>query len=199
MKKHAIPLAFLLAAPLGAQTFEVGFFLGPRQGPSPYADASGTASPDRAETKTVYGARFGYSMAKFDAGSLQVTAGYQPESRLPVAAPLSGQGEVTQSHWSAGAMFNFKTLVALGAGLEFRSEKLAGSGPGGISDSTTYNRAWVRLNAGYVFGAPQLSPFIGVEAAFPLSSADNKLDTAADELKSLAPRNQIGIYAGLRF
>jgi len=48
--------------------------------------------------------------------------------------------------------------------------------------------------------SPLLKPFIGLEVAVPLSS--KSFDAAASDsenLKSLAPKLQVGVYAGLRF
>ncbi|HCZ33920.1 MAG TPA: hypothetical protein DHV93_10990 [Holophagaceae bacterium] len=96
-------------------------------------------------------------------------------------------------------MFNFKAFVAVGAGLEFRSERLSGS-VAGTGDSTTYNRVWARMNAGFAVPSPFVKPFFGVEAAFPLSTRSLESDaSAADALKSMAPKSQFGIYAGIRF
>ncbi|WP_243319908.1 hypothetical protein [Geothrix sp. SG200] len=198
--KKTLALALLLGAPLAAQSFEVGLFVGQQQYPSPHMDvAPGTTLNVEADNKTVVGARFGYSVVDFGPVLLQLTAGYQPESKSTLKATLAGtpmgESELKQSHWSAGAMFNFKAVIAVGAGLEFRSESLKESG----GDSTTYNRVWARVNAGYAFPTPLVKPFIGIEAAFPLSSKSNDFASAADLLKSLAPKSQIGIYAGIRF
>jgi hypothetical protein len=91
-------------------------------------------------------------------------------------------------------MFNFKVVVAVGAGLEYRSEKLEGYGK-----DATYNRPWARLNIGYVIPSPVVKPFFGVEVAFPLTNTSNKFDSMEDILKSMAPKSQFGLYLGLRF
>ena len=205
MKKQTIALALILGAPLAAQTFEVGVFVGQQQYPSPHAEvAPGTTLRMEADNKTVYAARFGFSVVDLGPALLQLTAGFQPEVKSTTKASLGGSpyvdiGTFKENHWSAGAMFNFKALVAVGAGLEFRSERLSGD-LGGASDSTTYNRVWVRLNAGYAIPTPVVKPFFGVEAAFPLSSKSLEVTSSnSDALKSLAPKSQIGVYAGIRF
>ena len=114
-------------------------------------------------------------------------------------SPFVDVGTFKEDHWSAGAMFNFKAVVAVGAGLEFRSEKLSGDF-GGTSDSTTYNRVWIRLNAGYAIPSPVVKPFFGLEVAFPLAKKDLEMTSSnADFLKAMAPKSQIGLYAGIRF
>ncbi|HEY3400632.1 MAG TPA: hypothetical protein VGK03_08375 [Geothrix sp.] len=205
MEKTIILLALLLGAPLAAQTFEVGLFIGQQQYLSPHVDvAPGTTLRMEADSKTVVGARFGYALVDFGPALLQLTAGFQPEAKSTVKGSLGGSpsvdiGTFKENHWSAGAMVNFKAVVAVGAGLEFRSERLSGD-LAGISDSTTYNRVWARLNAGYAIPSPVVKPFFGVEVAFPLSTKSLDLNAStSDALKSLAPKSQFGIYAGIRF
>ena len=205
MKKVTLTLALLMGMPLAAQSFEAGLFLGQQQYPSPHMLVSpGAPSPIvtwqlHLDNKTVYAFRFGYSIVDVGPALFQITAGYQPESKTTINATLGGalstnMGDFKQSHWSIGAMFNFKAVVAVGAGLEYRAEKLEGEG-----SNTTYNRPWVRLNAGYAIPSPLVKPFFGVEVAFPLINTSNKFDSAENVLKSMAPKNQFGLYAGLRF
>jgi hypothetical protein len=200
MKKATIALALLLGAPLAAQSFEVGLFVGQQQYPSPHTEVSpGLTGQLNLDNKTVYAARFGYSVVDLGPALFQITAGYQPESKTTVKATLGGAPsgipeDLKQSHWSVGAMFNFKAVVAVGAGLEYRAEKLELQG-----ESTTYNRPWARLNLGYAIPSPVVKPFIGVEVAFPLTTTSNKFDSIDNVLKSMAPKNQFGIYAGIRF
>ncbi len=94
-----------------------------------------------------------------------------------------------------GAMFNFKALVAVGAGVEYRSEKITGP-----TTSTTYGRPWARVNAGYAFPTPLVKPFIGIEVAAPLTKKDyNDSLSSEDTLKAFAPKLQVGVYGGIRF
>ncbi|WP_243303747.1 hypothetical protein [Geothrix oryzisoli] len=202
--KKAIALALVLGAPLAAQSFEVGLFLGQQQYPSPQTNTPLGALRMETDSKTAYAVRFGYSVVDLGPALFQITAGYQPEVKANTKGSLGGSpnvevGTFKEDHWSAGAMFNFKAVVAVGAGLEFRSEKLSGDF-GGTSDSTTYNRVWIRLNAGYAIPSPVVKPFFGLEVAFPLAKRDLETNSSnADFLKALAPKSQIGIYAGIRF
>jgi len=206
MKKTGIAFAILLGVPLAAQSFEVGLFLGQQQYPTPHVDvAPGTTLQFSPDNKTVYAARFGVSVADFGPASFQLTLGLQPETKSTVSASLGGVsanvGDFKENHWSAGAMFNFKAVVAVGAGLEYRAEKLSGAFSGS-NDSTTYNRVWARLNAGYAIPSPVVKPFIGVEVAFPLTTTNSTLALSASDaevLKAMAPKSQFGIYAGIRF
>jgi len=204
MKTAPVLLAGLVGLPLAAQTFEAGLFLGRQQYPSPQVDLGRAwTSTWKPGAKTVYAARLGYTVAGRGPLSLQVTAGYQPSSESTVESTLGTPGlTLKTSHWSLGAMFQARALVAVGAGLEFRSERLSGN-VYGASSSTTYNRPWVRLNAGHAIPGPVVQPFFGVEVAFPLTTATsrpNLVTTSSSEaLKSLAPKNQFGLYAGIRF
>ena len=205
MKKQSLSLALLLGLPLAAQNVEVGVFLGQQQYPSTHTEVSpGTTLNMSPDSKTVYAIRLGYSVVDLGPASFQLTAGYQPQVKSTIMATLGGSpsvgiSKVNENHWSAGAMFNFKALVAVGAGLEFRSEKLSSDL---MPDTTTYNRVWARLNAGYAIPSPVVKPFFGVEVAFPLSTKGSNLDinaSNADFYKALAPKSQFGLYAGIRF
>lgn len=205
--KKAFALTLLLGSPLAAQSFEVGLFIGQQQYPSIHTDlAPGTTLRMETDDKTVVAARFGYTVADLGPALFQLTAGYQPEAKATVKASLPGTpsvevGDFKEYHWSAGAMFNFKAFVAIGAGLEFRSERLSATFSG-IGDSTTYNRVWARVNAGFAIPSPVVKPFVGIEAAFPLTTKGSGvgLDASnADALKAMAPKSQFGLYAGIRF
>jgi hypothetical protein len=203
MKSAPILFVCLLGMPMAAQNFEAGIFLGqqkyawvgiPAHGPS----TSLTYTPDN---KTAYGVRFGYSVATFGPASFQFTAGFQPESTSTViSVPAANSWDFKETHGSVGVMFNFKALMAWGAGLENRLEKLSGN-QYGRTDSTTSNRVWARLNAGYAFPGPMVKPFFGVEYAFPLSGSNHQgsYSSQTDYLKAMAPKSQFGIYTGVRF
>ena len=205
MKKTILFLLIAGTVPGLAQSYEVGLFLGQQQYPSPHVDVvPGTTLQMEADSKTVWGLRVGASVFDMGPALLQVTAGFQPDAKSDVKGTLGGSsavvvGDFKQQHWSAGAMATFKAVVAVGVGVEFRSEKLTGT-LGGIPDSTTYNRAWARINAGYAIPSPIFKPFFGVEAAFPLTTTTLTLNaSSAEALKALAAKNQFGVYAGLRF
>jgi hypothetical protein len=191
MKKFLLPL--IIVAPLAAQSFEVGLNVSRQQYPSNTVGGVLNIEP---QAKTVVAGRFGYAIVDLGPALFQVTAAYQPK----VDTDFKVNGTTTteqlgQEYWGVGAMFNFKALVAVGAGVEYRSEKITG-----FNSSTTYGRPWARVNAGYAFPTPLVKPFIGVEVAVPLvtKSYNDSLNTE-DALKSFAPKLQIGIYGGIRF
>ncbi len=125
-----------------------------------------------------------------------------------LAVPLSAQG--LEPGLSAGSPSgSFFPILALpsppfvgslgapmisGAGPEYRSEPLKG-----LVMTTTYGPPWARFNVGYAFPAPLVRPFIGVEAVVPLAYRGGDYGWAADVLKRVAPRSQIGLYGGIRF
>lgn len=189
MKK--IALLALALSPLAAQDFEVGLNVS-RQA---YRESNITGTNFKADDKTVVAARFGYALVDMGPALFQLTAGYQPKVETEVAQTGSSNAAMKQGYWSAGAAFNFKAMVAVGVGLEYRSERLENAGV-----STTYGRPWARANVGYAFPSPLVKPFLGLEVAAPMSKKDgNGATTTEDIMKSIAPKMQVGIYGGIRF
>lgn len=191
MKKLLLPL--ILVAPLAAQSFEVGLNVSRQQYPSITEVGLMKVEP---QDKTVVAGRFGYALVDLGPALFQVTAVYQPKVDTDVQVNgVTSSTQLGQEYWGVGAMFNFKALVAVGAGVEYRSEKLSTPGL-----STTYGRPWARVNAGYAFPSPLVKPFIGIEVAAPLTKKDyNDSLGSEDILKSLAPKLQVGVYGGIRF
>jgi hypothetical protein len=192
MKKLLLPL--ILVAPLAAQTFEVGLNISRQQYPSHTELSSFRVEP---QDKTVVAARFGYAIVDLGPALFQVTAAYQPkvDTEVEVNGSSAGMEKMGHEYWGVGAMFNFKALVAVGAGVEYRSEKITNAGM-----STTYGRPWARVNAGYAFPTPLVKPFIGIEVAAPLTKKDYSDSLGAEDLmKSFAPQFQVGVYGGIRF
>lgn len=192
--KKLMMACVLVAAPLAAQDFEAGVFLGQQSLDS--VTISGSKTEPKA--KFVAGARVGYSLLDLGPALLQVTAGYQPKVKFETE--LNGVKDATREyehqHYSVGAMFNFKAFVAVGAGVEYRFEKLETPANG----DTTYSRPWARANIGVAFPTPLVKPFVGLEVAMPLvtKSQDGSLKSE-DILKAQAPKFQVGLYAGIRF
>ena len=191
MKRYLLPM--ILVAPLAAQTFEVGLNVSRQQYPS---HTVGGVNRDEPQDKTVVAGRFGYSFVDLGPALFQVTAAYQPKVDTDVKVNgVTSPSQLGQEYWGVGAMFNFKAVVAVGAGVEYRSEKLSMPGT-----STTYGRPWARVNAGFAFPTPIVKPFIGIEVAAPLVKKDYSDSLSPeDALKSFAPKLQIGIYGGIRF
>lgn len=196
MKKLMLPLALVATAPLAAQDVELGVFIGQQT----FNSFSVVGTKVEPEKKTVVGARFGYSLVDIGPALFQLTAGYQPESKsaYEINGSTASGAEFSHKHWSVGAMFNFKAFVAVGAGVEYRSESLASTG--GTKPSTTYGRPWGRVNVGFAFPTPIVKPFVGLEVAAPFTSTSVTATSSTEEvLKGNAPKLQIGLYGGIRF
>jgi hypothetical protein len=185
--KALLPL--LLALPLAAQSFEAGVNVS-RQTYTRSSAPGYAGHPDPVvfdyDAKTVVAARVGYALADFGPALLQVTAAYQPKTDTDlkpngVTVPTT----LSSEYWGVGAMVDFKALVAVGAGLDYRFEKATLTN---VSTAKyTLNRPWARVNAGYAFPTPVLKPFLTLEVAAPLTTDDH------------GPELQVGLYAGLRF
>ena len=198
MKKLALALA-IVSLPACAQDYEVGVFLGQNT----YKAQTILGTELKPETKSVAAARFGYALVDLGPALFQVTVGYQPKVKTPVDADGAATPvDYGHEYWSAGLMFNFKAFVAVGAGVEYRSEKLSFEAPGG-TQTATYGRPWARVNVGLSFPTPFVKPFVGVEASAPLASTSvtdaEYLSDPDKALKSHAPSFQVGVYGGIRF
>ena len=194
-----------------------------KSGTSTYiGTASTTTYSYDSDKKTILGLRVGRSLVDLGPVLLSVTAGYQPDTntrmnfdytttgvpvttvpgasklgfRTPAAASINAStADFKSGHYSVGAMFNFKAFISVGAGVEYRFEKMEID-----EDKTTYARPWARVNAGIAIPSPILKPFIGIEADFPLASKSLGINPSSEDiLKYLGPKSQIGIYAGIRF
>lgn len=210
MKKTFALLPLLAVLPLSANTWEAGLFIGQQSFKSDSATLSGVTFSGESDSKVAYGFRLGRSIVDLGPALITITAGFQPETKTTFKANVTGAPPAYQvgtaaasaaspdfktQHFSVGAMANFKAFVAVGAGIEYRFEKLELEGT-----STNFARPWVRVNAGIAIPSPVVKPFIGVEAAIPVTSKTLDMNASSeDQLKAFAPKFQIGIYAGIRF
>jgi hypothetical protein len=180
----------------------LGVFAGNQSYNSISNSMPGLVTNGSCDKKTVFAARLGYSVIDLGPAMLQLTAGYQPS--ITTTARIITQGtsvpgqpttdsgplDYQASHTSVGVMVNFKAVVAMGAGMEMRFEKQSLA-----SNSVSYSRPWIRANIGMAFPTPVIKTFVGLELAVALSSTSDGLQP----VKSLAPKSQIGVYAGIRF
>lgn len=217
MNIRLFALPFIVLLPLSANTWEAGVFVGSQSYRSETGISSSSSSDNKVDSKLAYGFRLGRSLVDLGPALLEVTVGYQPpvtstytltvDSFAPTQNPArslagpktftttSGSFDYKASNFSVGAMFNFKAFVAIGAGVEYRFEKLETPG-----ESTTYGRPWARVNAGIAIPSPIVKPFIGVEVAVPFTSTSlADASSSEDLLKVVAPKMQVGVYAGIRF
>lgn len=198
MKKATVALALLLGVPLAAQSWEVGAFIGQQS----YNSFSTMGIKFKPENKVVGAVRGGYSFVDLGPALFQINAAIQPKASSEVKGNGVGVGfKMDHSANSLGLAFIFKAGVSASLGVDYRWDKLEYSFQG-LSASTTYGRPWARANIGFAIPSPVVKPFLGLEVAAALSSKSIGAagpSTDEDALKGLAPKLQIGLYAGIRF
>ncbi len=155
-----------------------------------------------AVSPTGFGLRGGVDVLDLKVAALQLNATWHNKTTGDLNVGSAKYGELDNQYWAAGAMVNWKLLVNVGAGVEYRSEKMtwrstyAASTLG--SGDTTTGRPWAKVNIGFSIPTPIVSPFFVVEVAAPLSKKDSS-STPKDLSEALAPQVQIGVYGGIRF
>lgn len=188
----------LATLPLSAQSWEVGAFVGSQS----YDSFSGGGIEVKPERKVVSAFRAGYSFIEFGPALFQVNAAFQPKASTPVELNGADLGlKLDHQAASLGCAFVFKAGLSATVGLDFRWDRLEGSILGSGA-STTYARPWLRANAGFAFPTPIVKPFVGLEVAAALvTKSPGSAGPGTDEeaLKAMAPKVQIGLYAGIRF
>ena len=213
MKKTLALLALASALPLAAQSFEAGALYTWNPGKANTVTIGSSSNEIKADTWKAAGVRFGYNFVSVGPMEFQGNATVQFNNKQDVLVngqSASSPQSITEEYkyWAVGAAVNWNFLVRLGVGLEYRSEQLHFNQSSGsvtqFDKSTTYGRPWIRGTAGFTIPAPIVKPFIGAEVAFPLTSSSlSYQDLANSDItalnKSLAPKAQYGIYAGIRF
>lgn len=190
MKKLLVSL--LLAAPLAAQTFELGvnvsrqtYTLRPAEGF--YGHLGPVYDYD---AHTVVAVRAGYALMDVGPALLQLTAAFQPRADTHLKDNgVSMPTKLGSEYWAAGAMVQFKAVVAFGAGLDCRFEKATQWTLYSLhyQTSQSFTRPWARVNAGYAIPSLALKPFISLEVAAPFVRKEER------------PNLQVGLYGGIRF
>ena len=213
MKKTFALLALASALPLAAQSFEAGVLYTWSPGKAQDFSGGGNAFEIKADTWKAAGLRFGYNFVSVGPMEFQGNATVQFNNKQNLNLSVNGTNANAgwteeYKYWAVGAAVNWNFLVRLGVGLEYRSEKLNftdGLAPM-YNGSATYNRPWIRGTVGFTIPAPVVKPFIGAEVAFPLTTTSvtyadiGGLNPDIDKLnRSVAPKAQYGIYAGIRF
>ena len=184
---------------LPATAGEVGLLIDKQAGKAQTATAFSTQKFD-AVSPTGLGIRGGFDILDLKIAALQVNATWHNKTTGDLSHGGTKYGELDNQYWAAGAMVNWKLLVNVGAGVEYRSEKLTwrSTTPAFTNGDTTQGRTWARLNIGFSIPTPVVSPFFALEVAAPLSKKDSTA-TPKDFAEALAPQVQIGIYGGIRF
>ena len=200
MRKRLLFVPMLAILPVMAG--EVGLLLDKQFGKAQVAAGGSDTHKYDAVSPTGLGIRGGFDVLDLKVAALQLNATWHNKTTGDLSYNGTKYGELDNQYWAAGAMVNWKLLVNVGAGVEYRTEKLTWRATnGGLltgTGDTTQGRAWARVNVGFSIPTPVVSPFFALEVAAPLSKG-NTTNTAKDFADALAPQAQIGIYGGIRF
>lgn len=196
MRKRFLLVPVLAALPLLASG-EIGLLIDKQEGKEQIV---GAKKIDAITSPTGYGIRGGFDLVDWKIAALQLNATYHNKTTSDLISSGTKFGEMDNQYWAAGAMVNFKLLVNIGAGVEYRSENLTwrSANPSLGNGDTTYGRSWAKVNVGFSIPFPVVSPFFLVEVAAPLSKKDPS-SNPKDIAESLAPQTQVAIYGGIRF
>jgi hypothetical protein len=199
MRKRLLLVPILAALPVFAG--EVGVLLDKQIGKAQVGTFAANQNYD-AVSPTGFGIRGGFDVLDLKVAALQLNATWHNKTTSDLSYGGAKKGEFDNQYWAAGAMVNWKLLVNVGAGVEYRSEKLAwrSTVPASPfqSGDTTQGRTWARVNVGFSIPTPIVSPFFLFEVAAPLTK-NSATSTSKDLAEALAPQVQIGIYGGIRF
>ena len=190
-------LLLSMVAVLPATAGELGILVDKQAGKAQTATAFSTQKYD-AISPTGLGLRGGFDVLDLKVAALQLNATWHNKTKGDLTYGGANYGEFENQYWAAGAMVNWKLLVNVGAGVEYRSEKLTFRPISGASTDSTLVRPWARVNIGFSIPTPVVSPFFLFEVAAPLSKKDST-STPKDLTEALAPQVQIGLYGGIRF
>ena len=198
MRKRILLVSVMAALPVMAG--ELGVLVDKQFGQAQTAGSFATNQKLDAVSPTGLGVRYGFDVVDLKVAALQLNATWHNKTTGDLSYNGTKYGELDNQYWAAGAMVNWKLLVNVGAGVEYRTEKLTWRSnlPGLGSNDTTQGRAWARVNLGFSIPTPVVSPFFALEVAAPLSK-NSSTSTPKDFADALAPQVQIGVYGGIRF
>ncbi len=195
---HALVLCAALPAAAGS---EVGLLLDRQMSKAQTVAGAQTAvngSYDAGDFSGV-GIRVGTSFLDVGIMALGVNATYHPRSEQDLKLNGAKIGRYGAQYLAVGAGLDWKLLVNLHAGVEFRRETYSADFPAwGSVGSTSLTRPWVKVGVGFSVPTPVLSPFVRLEVAFPSSKTD-RTGTPEDLRQALAPQVQVAVYGGVRF
>ena len=197
MRRKLLLLAVLAAFALPAAAGELGVLVDKQVGKAQTA-AFGAGQRYDDVSPTGFGIRGGFDVLDLKVAALQLNATWHNKTTGDLSYNGTKYGELENQYWAVGAMVNWKLLVNVGAGVEYRSENLTFRPSGGASTDSTLGRPWARVNVGFSIPTPVVSPFFALEVAAPLTKKDST-GTPKDLSEALAPQVQIGIYGGIRF
>ena len=203
MQAGGFALSVLLPLAVHAGGLEVGI-LGDKQVGKAQALAAATSTNPNpgsydAVSPTGYGFRVAYTFLDLKVAGLGAAVTYHPKAEGNLELAGSNLGKFGDEYTSVGLQADWKFLVNIHAGVDYRSEKLTSSPVPGMSGSTTLTRPWAKVGLGFSAPMPVVSPFIRLEVAAPLSTPASKGDNDEDFRKAMAPSLQVALYGGIRF
>jgi hypothetical protein len=185
---------------LHASDLEVGLLLDKEVGKAQTLAAGsgglGAGNYD-AVSPTGVGFRAGYTFLDLKVAGLGAAVTYRPKAQGDLVGGGSTLGKYGNEYVAIGVQADWKFLVNLHAGLDYRSEKLTTT-VGSTTESTTLGRPWVKAGFGFSAPTPLVKPFVRLEVAAPLSTS-SKGDSADELRKAMAPSFQVALYGGIRF
>lgn len=147
---------------------------------------------------TGLGFRAAYTFLDLKIAGLGAAVTYHPKAEGDLKTGGANLGKFGNQYTAVGFQADWKFIVNINAGVDYRFEKLTTSLAGGPSESTTLNRPWVRAGVGFSAPMPVVSPFVRLEVAAPLSTPA-KGDGNEEFRKAMAPSFQVALYGGIRF
>jgi hypothetical protein len=193
-----------LMAVLPAAAGELGVLVDKQVGKAQAASIGSDTNTYDAVSPSGLGLRGGFDVLDLKVAALQLNATWHNKTTGDLSYGGAKYGELDNQYWAAGAMVNWKLLVNVGAGVEYRSEKLTWHSTNTVTPlsfgngDATQGRTWARVNVGFSIPTPLVSPFFALEVAAPLSK-NSANTTPKDFAEALSPQVQIGIYGGIRF
>lgn len=194
------PTVALAALPAFAGT-EIGLLLDRQTTKAHSVLVSQTSVNGSYDAGSLSGVGFRIGTSFLDVGLLAigVNATYHPKSEQDLTFNGAKLGKYGAQYVAIGAGLDWKLLLNLHAGVEFRRESYSADFPAwGSLGSTSLTRPWAKFGIGFSAPLPVLSPFVRLEVAFPTTKTD-KTGTPDDLRQALAPQAQFAVYGGIRF
>jgi hypothetical protein len=152
-----------------------------------------------AVSPTGTGFRAAYTFLDLKIAGLGAAVTYHPKVQGDLVANGTTIGKYGNEYVAFGLQADWKFLVNIHAGVDYRSEKLTTAPAGFPTESTTLTRPWATVGLGFSAPMPVVSPFLRLEVAAPLSTPASKGDNNEDFRKAMAPSLQVALYGGIRF
>ena len=193
-------LLALVPMAVQASDLEVGLILDKEVGKAQAQTAAGgglNAGGYDAVSPTGMGIRVAYNFLDLKVAALGADVTYHPKAQGDLVVNGSTVGKYGNEYVAVGVQADWKFLVNLYAGLDYRAEKLTTT-VGAASDSTTQGRAWAKAGFGFSAPTPLVQPFLRLEVAAPLATS-GKSYNPDDLRKAMAPSFQVALYGGIRF